>query len=74
MRAAKTQIRLDAQSDLNFRWAHGSFCLFCRAAAQILFSLLLLFFPFVTYETICQNVKKQNSKTRILRTVKVLTT
>ena len=29
----------DAQVDLSLRWAHRSCCLFCRAAAQILFGL-----------------------------------
>ena len=43
---------IDAQADLSLRWAHMSFCWFCRAAAQILLLLngdVLLYFNF-TYK------------------------
>ena len=30
-------VRADAQADLKRRWAHMSFCWFCRAAAQIVY-------------------------------------
>ena len=35
---------VDAQADLSLRWAHKSFCSFCRAAAQIWFMDWLLCF------------------------------
>ena len=35
-------VRADAQADLKLRWAHMSFCWFCRAAAQIVYCKYLV--------------------------------
>ena len=50
----QTGVWMDAQADLSFRWAHGSFCWFCRVAAYMVNPLIFQFAGVSVRRTNCQ--------------------
>ena len=53
----------DVQADLSLRWAHRSFCWFCRAATQIYFPVKLTLMPsvpkFGTWQPVQTQIKRR---------------